>query len=353
MTKSILVTGSAGFIGFHLVKELLLSGYDVIGLDNLNDYYNVELKFGRLKELGIAPQKIKYNHYINSEKYDSHNFIKIDLNDKDNIEKLFATNNIKMVINLAAQTGVRFSLVNPHSYTESNITGFLNVLENCRHYKIEHLVFASSSSVYGLNQAMPYSPNANVDHPVSLYAATKKANELMAHSYSYLFNIPVTGLRFFTVYGEWGRPDMSYFLFAKAIYEGKALKVYNNGEMERDFTYVGDVVNGIIQVMDNPPQKNSQWTSNSPESPSSSIAPYKLYNLGNNKPVKLLDFIRTIEKSIGVKANLNFLPMQPGDVVKTWADITDLKNDFDYKPETSVNIGIPKFINWFKKYYKY
>jgi UDP-glucuronate 4-epimerase len=303
--------------------------------------------------LGITPQKIKYNHYIISELFDRYKFIKIDLNDKDNIEKLFVTNNIKMVVNLAAQTGVRFSLVNPHSYTESNITGFLNVLENCRHYKIEHLVFASSSSVYGLNDTMPYSINTNVDHPVSLYAATKKANELMAHSYSYLFNIPVTGLRFFTVYGEWGRPDMSYFLFAKAIYEGKALKVFNNGEMERDFTYVDDIVNGVIQVINNPPKKNSQWTSNSPESPSSSIAPYKLYNLGNNKPVKLLDFIRIIEKSIGVKAKLNFLPMQPGDVVKTWADITDLKNDFDYKPETSINIGIPKFINWFKKYYKY
>jgi UDP-glucuronate 4-epimerase len=352
MNKKILVTGSAGFIGFHLVKELLLRGYDVIGLDNLNEYYDVELKFGRLKELGITPQKIKYKHYINSEKYDRYKFIKIDLNDKENIEKIFATNNIKIVINLAAQTGVRFSLINPHAYTESNITGFLIVLENCRHYKIEHLVFASSSSVYGLNETMPYSINANADHPVSLYAATKKANELMAHSYSYLFNIPVTGLRFFTVYGEWGRPDMSYFLFAKAIYEGKALKVFNNGEMERDFTYVDDIVNGVILVMNNPPKKNSQWTSNSPES-SSSIAPYKLYNLGNNKPVKLLDFIRTIEKSIGVKANLNFLPMQPGDVVKTWADITDLKNDFGYKPDTTINIGIPKFISWFKKFYNY
>ncbi len=352
MNKKILVTGSAGFIGYHLVKELLLRRYVVIGLDNLNEYYDVELKFGRLKELGISPQKIKYNQYINSEIFDSYNFIKIDLNDKDNIEKLFADNNIKIVINLAAQTGVRFSLVNPHAYTESNITGFLNVLENCRHNKIEHLVFASSSSVYGLNDTMPYSINANVDHPVSLYAATKKANELMAHSYSYLFNIPVTGLRFFTVYGEWGRPDMSYFLFTKAIYESKALKVFNNGEMERDFTYVSDIVNGVIQVINNPPKKNYQWTSNSPES-SSSIAPYKLYNIGNSKPVKLLDFIRTIEKSIGVKANLNFLPMQPGDVVKTWADITEFKNDFDYKPDTTIDIGIPKFISWFKKFYNY
>ena len=352
MSKNILVTGSAGFIGFHLVKELLLRGYDVIGLDNINEYYDVELKIGRLRELGISKKKIMYNQYINSEIFDSYKFIKIDLNDKDNIEKLFADNNIKIVINLAAQTGVRFSLVNPHAYTESNITGFLNILENCRNYEIEHLVFASSSSVYGLNKTMPYSTNANVDHPVSLYAATKKANELMAHSYSYLFNIPTTGLRFFTVYGEWGRPDMSYFLFTKAIYEGKAINVFNNGEMERDFTYVGDVVNGVIQVMDNPPKKNPQWKNNPPES-SSSIAPYKLYNLGNSKPIKLLDFIREIEKSIGVKANLNFLPMQSGDVVKTWADITESKNNFDYKPDTTINIGIPKFITWFKKFYNY
>jgi len=352
MNKKILVTGSAGFIGFHLVKELLSRGYDVIGLDNINEYYDVELKIGRLKELGITPQKIIYSHYISSEIFDRYKFIKIDLNDKVNIDKLFAANNFKIVINLAAQTGVRFSLVNPHAYTESNITGFLNVLENCRHYEIEHLVFASSSSVYGLNETMPYSINANVDHPVSLYAATKKANELMAHSYSYLFNIPVTGLRFFTVYGEWGRPDMSYFLFAKAIYEAKALNVFNNGEMERDFTYVDDVVNGIMQVIDSPPKGNHQWTSKSAES-SSSIAPYKLYNIGNNKPVKLLDFIRTIEKSIGIKANLKFLPLQPGDVVKTWADITEIKNDFDYNPSTTIDIGIPKFISWFKKFYNY
>lgn len=352
MTKNILVTGSAGFIGFHLARELLLRGYDVIGLDNINDYYDVELKIGRLKELGITIKTIINNQYIKSEIFDNYKFIKIDLNDKDNIEKLFADNNIKIVINLAAQTGVRFSLVNPHAYTESNITGFLNILENCRNYEIEHLVFASSSSVYGLNETMPYSTNANVNHPVSLYAATKKANELMAHSYSYLFNLPTTGLRFFTVYGEWGRPDMSYFLFTKAIYEGKALNVFNNGEMERDFTYVGDVVNGVIQVMDNPPKQNHQWTSKPPES-SSSIAPYKLYNLGNSKPIKLLDFIREIEKSIGIKANLNFLPMQPGDVVKTWADITESKNNFDYKPDTTITIGIPKFISWFKKFYNY
>jgi UDP-glucuronate 4-epimerase len=329
-----------------------LRGYNVIGLDNINDYYDVELKIGRLRELGISEKKIEYNQYINSEIFDIYKFIKIDLNDKENIKKLFSDNNIKIVINLAAQTGVRYSLINPFAYTDSNISGFLNILENCRNFEIEHLVFASSSSVYGLNNMMPYSINANVDHPVSLYAATKKANELMTHSYSYLFNIPTTGLRFFTVYGEWGRPDMSYFLFTKSIYEGNPLSVFNNGEMERDFTYVGDVVNGIIQVMGSPPQKNNQWTSKPPES-SSSIAPYKLYNLGNSKPVKLLDFIREIEKSIGVKANLNFLPMQPGDVVKTWADITEIKNDFNYKPETTINIGIPKFISWFKKFYDY
>lgn len=351
MNKKILVTGSAGFIGFHLVKELLLSGNDVIGLDNINDYYDVNLKIGRLKELGISSKKINYNQSLDSEIFDHFKFIKIDLNDKENIAKLFSKNNIKKVINLAAQTGVRFSIVNPYAYTESNIIGFLNILENCRNYKIEHLVFASSSSVYGLNETLPYSTNANADHPVSLYAATKKANELMAHSYSYLFNFPVTGLRFFTVYGEWGRPDMSYFLFAKSIFEGKVLNVFNNGEMERDFTYVDDVVRGIMQVIDKTPKKNHQWTSKSPNS--SSIAPYKVYNIGNNTPIKLLDFIRVIEKSIGIKANLNFLPMQPGDVVKTWADITESKNDFNYKPETTIDIGIPKFISWFKYFYNY
>ena len=352
MNKQILVTGAAGFIGYHLVKELILRGNDVIGLDNINDYYDVELKIGRLRELGISDKKIKYNQYINSEIFDFFKFIKIDLNDKENIKNLFSDSNIKIVINLAAQTGVRFSLVNPYAYTDSNISGFLNILENCRNYEIEHLVFASSSSVYGLNKMMPYSINANVDHPVSLYAATKKANELMAHSYSYLFNIPTTGLRFFTVYGECGRSDMSYFIFTKSIYEGKAINVFNNGEMERDFTYVGDVVNGVIQVMDSPPQKNYEWANKPPES-SSSIAPYKLYNLGNSKPIKLLDFIGEIEKSIGVKANINFLPMQPGDVVKTWADIAEFENDFDYKPATTIDIGIPKFIKWFKKIYNY
>jgi len=351
MEKKILVTGSAGFIGYHLVKELLLSGNDVIGLDNLNDYYDVELKTGRLKELGISSEKIKYNRYISSELFDSFKFIKVDLNDKESIKKLFSDNNIKIVINLAAQTGVRFSLVNPYAYTESNISGFLNILENCRNYKIEHLIFASSSSVYGLNKTMPYSVNSNVDHPVSLYAATKKANELMAHSYSYLFNVPVTGLRFFTVYGEWGRPDMSYFLFTKSIYEGKALDVFNNGRMERDFTYVGDIVKGVVQVIDNPPANNN-CTGNTLE-PSSSIAPYKLYNLGNSNPVKLLDFIREIEKSIGIKADINYLPMQPGDVVKTWADITEFKIKFNYQPKTTIDIGIPKFVNWFKKFYNY
>ncbi|PIW70437.1 MAG: NAD-dependent epimerase [Ignavibacteriales bacterium CG12_big_fil_rev_8_21_14_0_65_30_8] len=353
MNKKILVTGAAGFIGFHLVKLLLLKQNNVIGIDNINDYYDVDLKIGRLKELGIYSKKINYNQSINSEIFDHFKFIKIDLIDKENIAKLFSKNNIKIVINLAAQTGVRFSLVNPYAYTESNVSGFLNILENCRNYKIEHLVFASSSSVYGLNETMPYSINANVDHPISLYAATKKANELMAHSYSYLFNLPVTGLRFFTVYGEWGRPDMSYFIFAKSIYEGKALNVFNNGEMERDFTYVEDVVKGIMHVKDIYPKKNYQWTSKSAESLSTSIAPYKLYNLGNNKPVKLLDFIREIEKAIGIKANINFLPIQPGDVVKTWADISESENAFNYKPETTIDIGIPKFINWFKKFYNY
>jgi len=350
MKKKVLVTGSAGFIGFHLVKELLLKGYDVIGLDNINDYYDIELKIGRLKELGIEEKKIKYDKFIRSEKFNNFNFIKLDLNDKEKTKKLFSDNEINLVINLAAQTGVRFSLVNPYAYVDSNVSGFLNLLENCRRSEIEHLIFASSSSVYGLNKMMPYSITSNVDHPASLYAATKKANELMAHSYSYLFDIPTTGLRFFTVYGEWGRPDMSYFLFTKLIYEGKPLNVFNNGKMERDFTYVDDVVKGVTQVMNKPPQKNESWTS---QSLNSSGVPFKLYNLGNNKPVKLLDFIREIERSIGVKADINFLPMQPGDVVKTWADITESKNDFGYEPGITINVGIPKFVSWFKNYYRY
>lgn len=348
MSKKILITGAAGFIGFHVAKALVLKGNEVIGIDNLNNYYDVSLKISRLAELGIKQSEFEYNREY---KNDNFSFIKLDISDQKNIERLFDKNKFDIVINIAAQPGVRYSIVNPHAYSESNLVGFLNILEGCRKAEVEHLVFASSSSVYGLNTKIPYSTKDNVDHPISLYAATKKSNELMAHSYSHLYSVPVTGLRFFTVYGEWGRPDMSYFLFTKAIFEGKGINVFNDGQMERDFTYIDDIVNGILKVIDYPPKANLNWD-NSNQNPSVSSAPYKLYNIGNNKPVKLLDFISEIEKAIGKKAKYNFLPMQPGDVPKTWADISELQNDFGYNPKTQIETGIPKFIKWFKEFYK-
>lgn len=348
MNKKILITGAAGFIGFHVAKALVLKSNEVIGIDNLNNYYDVSLKVSRLAELGIKQSEFEYNRQY---KNDNFNFTKLDISDQKNIERLFDKHKFDIVINIAAQPGVRYSLINPYAYSESNLVGFLNILEGCRKAEVEHLVFASSSSVYGLNAKIPYSTKDNVDHPISLYAATKKSNELMAHSYSHLYSIPVTGLRFFTVYGEWGRPDMSYFLFTKAIFEGKEINVFNDGRMERDFTYIDDIVNGILKVIDYPPKANLYWD-DSNQDPSVSSAPYKLYNIGNNKPVKLLDFISEIEKAIGKKAKYNFLPMQPGDVLKTWADISDLQNDFGYNPKTQIETGIPKFIKWFKEFYK-
>lgn len=349
--SSILVTGTAGFIGFHLVEPLVLQGYRVLGLDVINDYYDQDLKYGRLEESGISRDEIEYGKTVGSSKYPGYHFIKLDLNDREHINRLFADNSFSTVIHLAAQAGVRYSLTNPYAYLESNISGFMNILEACRHHMPGHLIFASSSSVYGLNKSMPFSVHDNVDHPISLYATSKKSNELMAHTYAHLYGIPVTGLRFFTVYGPWGRPDMALYLFTKAIFEGKPIDVYNRGMMERDFTYIEDIIQGMIKMMESPPPGNEDWNALEPD-PSSSPAPYKLYNIGNNSPVKLLDFIKAIENHTGRKAVLNLCEIQPGDVVKTWADTADLIQDFNYAPVTSIDDGIRAFVDWFKTYYK-
>lgn len=346
----ILVTGIAGFIGYHLVNSLIKRDDEIIGLDIINDYYDVTIKYGRLKNCGFAISDIEYNKLIKSSKYPNLSFIKLNLEDKKNIENLFKQENFDQVINLAAQAGVRYSLVNPQAYIDSNITGFLTILECCRHYSIKHLTYASSSSVYGLNEKQPFSTKDNVDHPVSLYASSKKCNELMAHTYSHLFGIPTTGLRFFTVYGPWGRPDMALFIFTKAILENKPIDVYNYGKMQRDFTYISDIVQGIIKVNDNPPEGNQNWNPNNPE-PSSSTAPYKIYNIGNSKPVELMSFVKTIEEELGKKAIINLLPIQPGDVPSTYADVTDLIENFNYKPQISVKEGIKNFIDWYRNFY--
>lgn len=329
---NILVTGAAGFIGFHLSKRLLAENYHVIGVDNLNDYYDVRLKNERLKQL---------------EDYDMFSFYKVDLADSEGLNEIFESHSIPIVINLAAQAGVRYSLTHPHSYVHSNLVGFVNILEACRHYQVEHLLYASSSSVYGANSKTPFSTQDSVDHPVSIYAATKKANELMAHTYSHLFNIPTTGLRFFTVYGPWGRPDMAYYSFTKDIIDGNPIKVYNNGDMRRDFTYIDDIVEGIVKLLDQPPEPNP----NRDLDPSTSHAPYKIYNIGNNSPVRLMDFIQTLENLIGKKAEIEFLPMQPGDVKETYADITDLQKATGFSPATPLEIGLGQFVDWYKKYH--
>jgi len=333
-----LVTGGAGFIGFHLCKRLLDDGHHVIGIDNINDYYDVNLKLARLSIL---------------QKHDNFTFYKKDIANLHEIETIFSSHSqtpFDAVINLAAQAGVRYSLKNPHAYITSNIVGFTNILECCRHNKINHLVFASSSSVYGMNAKMPFSVSDNVDHPVSLYAATKKANELMAHTYAHLYGLPCTGLRFFTVYGPWGRPDMALFLFARAIVEGKAIDVFNFGNMKRDFTYIDDIIEGVVRVMNKIPQPNPNWDKKNPE-PGSSCAPYKLYNIGNNNPVELTKFIEVLEDTIGKKAIKNMLPIQLGDVPFTYADVDDLINDVGFKPSTPLEEGIKKFIKWYKEYY--
>jgi UDP-glucuronate 4-epimerase len=346
----ILITGTAGFIGFHLALKIAALGHKVLGLDNINDYYDVNLKLDRLRESGIETDRIIYGSILPNSGESDYSFIKLDLDDKTGINKVFEDFKPEIVVNLAAQAGVRFSLTNPETYIKSNINGFLNILEACRRYPVKHLLYASSSSVYGLNKNMPFSVHSNADHPVSLYAASKKTNELMAHTYSHLFGIPTTGLRFFTVYGPWGRPDMALFIFTSAILEGKPLDVFNNGEMERDFTFVDDITAGIIRMLENPPVPDNTWDPAKPD-PGSSSAPYRIYNLGNNKPVRLMDFIAAIENKTNKKAVINFLPLQAGDVQKTWADTSELRTDFDYSPNTPVNEGIGKFVDWYIDYY--
>ena len=347
----ILITGTAGFIGFHLAKRLLERGDEVVGIDSINDYYDRGLKYGRLAETGVQREKICYGRPAYSSTHAKHTFIQLKLEDRDAILNLFREHRFDCVCHLAAQAGVRYSLTNPHAYIDSNITGFINILEACRHNPVRHLTYASSSSVYGLNTSMPFSTHHNVDHPVSLYAASKKANELMAHCYSHLYGIPTTGLRFFTVYGPWGRPDMALFLFTKAILEGKPIDVFNNGQMRRDFTYVGDIVEGVIRIIVKPPQGSAAWDGAKPD-PSSSAAPYKLYNIGNSSPLRLLDFIDALEQELGKKAQKNMLPLQPGDVEATWADVDELMADTGYRPETPVKEGIRRFVAWYKVFYK-
>lgn len=332
---NILITGCAGFIGFHLAKRLLEQGAEVLGLDNMNNYYDVSLKESRLRIL---------------KEYEKFTFYRASLEDNPAITELFDNNSIDIVVNLAAQAGVRYSLINPKAYIDSNITGFFNVLEACRKHEIKHLLFASSSSVYGANQKTPFSVHDNVDHPVSLYAATKKSNELMAHAYSHLFALPVTGLRFFTVYGPWGRPDMALFLFTKAILEGKPIDVYNHANLTRDFTYIDDIIEGIVRLINRVPEPNSGWNGYCPD-PGTSSAPYRIYNIGNNHPIRIRDFIETLEEKLGRTAVKNYLPMQAGDVPDTYADVDDLLRDVGFRPKTSIKKGIGEFVNWYKEYY--
>ena len=349
--KKVLVTGTAGFIGFHLARKLLDQGHHVTGLDNINDYYDVELKFGRLEVSGIRRDEISYNQLVTSTESSNYQFVQLALEDREALFELFANRKFDVVVHLAAQAGVRYSLTHPQAYVDSNITGFLNVLEACRYHPVEKLIYASSSSVYGLNKNMPFSTSSNVDHPVSLYAASKKSNELMAHTYSHLFGVPTIGLRFFTVYGPWGRPDMALFLFTRAILAGEPIEVFNHGNMERDFTYVDDIVEGIDRMVAARHMGGDGWDPASPD-PSSSSAPYRIHNIGNSSPVKLTSFIEAIEKALGRKAKRKMMPMQAGDVEKTWADVTSLKQDYNYNPGTPVEDGIRRFVEWYRDYYK-
>jgi len=346
----ILVTGSAGFIGFHLVKALLRTGHEVVGLDCINDYYDVNLKYDRLAETGIAPPlRNRAGAFIQSRIYANYRFVRMKLEERESLFNLFASEKFDKVCNLAAQAGVRYSLKNPDAYIDSNIIGFLNILEACRHFKVKHLVFASSSSVYGNNTQMPLSTTDHTDHPISLYAATKKSNEMMAHAYSHLFGIPATGLRFFTVYGPWGRPDMALFIFTKAILEGRPIDVYNKGKILRDFTYISDIVGGITRIIDREPQPTEEQEASIS---GSTTAAYKIYNIGHSSPVRLLDFIDSIERKLGIKAQKNLLPMQPGDVSMTWADTSELQKDFGYQPATGIDEGISNFLEWYQTYYQ-
>ncbi len=333
--ENVLVTGAAGFIGYHLAERLLEDGCNVVGLDNLNPYYDVTLKEARLERL---QKKSKFT------------FAQMDLAERKQLQDLFAQSKFDVVVNLAAQAGVRYSLENPHAYVDSNLVGFVNLLECCRHHAVQHLVFASSSSVYGANTAMPFSVHHNVDHPVSLYAATKKANELMAHTYSHLYQLPCTGLRFFTVYGPWGRPDMALFLFTRAILENKPIQVFNHGNMQRDFTYIDDITEGVIRVMSRLPAPNPDWSGDAPD-PGTSYAPYKIYNIGNNNPVELIKFIEVIETALGKQATKQFMDLQPGDVVATYADVDDLTQDVGFKPATPIEVGIGRFVEWYRQFY--
>lgn len=342
----ILVTGAAGFIGYHIVKHLLERGDEVVGLDNINDYYNVSLKYGRLAETGIPQKEVNWYKFVKSGKYKNYQFIRMNIEDMQAVQMLFANGHFDSVINLAAQAGVRYSIENPYAYVSSNVDGFLNILEGCRHNGVKHLVYASSSSVYGLNGKMPFSEHDSIAHPVSLYAATKKSNELMAHTYSHLYGIPSTGLRFFTVYGPWGRPDMSPFLFTDAILNNRPIKVFNHGDMLRDFTYIDDIVEGVIRVLDKAAAPSMDWNPENPD-PATSTAPYRIYNIGNSKPVKLMDFISAIEQACGHVAIKENLPMQPGDVYQTNANTSLLQSEMGYKPSMDFVEGIKRTVSWY------
>jgi len=344
----VLITGTAGFIGHHLSLKLVKEGFEVFGLDNVNSYYDPQLKSDRLKQQGFDVHTIAYGKAITS--VNGSKFLNLNLEDKEALFKLFEIEQFDFVVNLAAQAGVRYSLTNPQAYIDSNIQGFINILEACKHYPVKHLVYASSSSVYGLNKEMPFSVAHNVDHPISLYAASKKSNELMAHVYSHIYNMPTTGLRFFTVYGPWGRPDMALFIFTKAIVEGKPIDVYNNGNMQRDFTYVDDIVESIKRLLVKPPKAQPEL-SNSKLPPNMSSAPYRIFNIGNNNPVRLMDFVTAIEEKLDLKAEINFQPIQTGDVPNTYADVSDLFEYIDFKPQTAIKNGVSNFIDWYKSYY--
>lgn len=346
----ILVTGAAGFIGSYVVKRLVERGDEVVGMDNINDYYDVELKYGRLRECGVAKEEIGWYKLVQSWKWANYRFVRMNLEDTQAMQMLFANERFDRDCHLAAQAGVRYSITNPQAYIESNIDGFFNVLECCRWNRVEHLVYASSSSVYGLNGKVPFSEKDSIAHPVSLYAASKKSNELMAHAYSHLYGIPVTGLRFFTVYGPWGRPDMSPFLFTDAILHNRSIKVFNHGDMLRDFTYIDDIAEGVVRCIDQVAQPDAAWEAESPD-PSRSPAAYRIYNIGNSAPVRLMDFIAVIEKACGKEAVKEFLPMQPGDVYQTYADITVLQEELGYKPLKDIREGVKETVKWFKEYY--